>query len=215
MPLRPRGRRAGHAAGHETRGRRSHLLGAMTNRLSPLPRLAVLALLALAGCAAPTIEQLYVPLSGGAGYGYTEYMLPDRQAVVTYDAPIDTAFSYEGPGGQQAIDATLGKAYDLALLRSSDIALASGFAAFRVTNRTNDVNVRQFYEPSYYGYPYFRRFGHPFYDPFGFPPYDGYQVLYTRVTLNVTFEGRVEKGTFDAAEVRTTIRARYAPRVGQ
>ncbi len=187
----------------------------MTPRRFLRPMVAVALVLALAGCAAPTLEELYVPLGGG-GYGYSAHMVGERQAVVTYDAPLDTAFSYEGPSGQQAVDAKLALAHDLALLRAADLALSKGFPAFRVTNRTNDVNVRRYYDPyAYgYGYPFYRHhfYPYPYFNPYGFPYQDSYDVLYVRVTLNVTLEPKVERGAYNAAEVHQTLAARYAPK---
>ncbi len=185
-----------------------------------MPRLVPVALvlaLGLAGCAPRTLQQLYVPSGSGAGYGYAAHMVGARDAVVTYDAPLDTAFTYEGPAGQQAVDATIAQAHDLALLRAADLALAQAFPAFRVTNRTNDVNVRRFYDPYPFGfgYPYYHRHGFPpYFTPYGFPYEDSYEVLYVRVTLNVTLEPSVTKGAYNAAEVQTTLRARYAPPPG-
>lgn len=188
--------------------------------MTPAPAriFALVLTLLVAGCTEPSLQQLYVPATSGAGYGYAERMLPGAEAVVTYDAPLDSAFSYAEIAGQQIIDANVNRAYDLALMRAADLTLSKGLAGFRVTNRTNDVNVRRVYNPPFYGYgyPYYGRYGHPFYyGGAGFPINDSYEVLYTRVTLNVTFEKRVEKGVFNAAEVRTTIGARYAPKVGQ
>lgn len=181
-------------------------------RLARAPVLAVLLVLGLAGCAAPGLEQLYVPLSGGAGWGYTAQMTSNDQAVVSYTSPLDTAFTYQGSAGQQEINQELARAFDFALLRSAELAQSKGYPAFRVTNRTNDASVRRFYQPyDYdYGYPHFHRFGFPYY-PYGFPSDNSYETLYTRVTLDVTFEKAVTKGAYNAAEVEKTIRGRYAP----
>ncbi len=179
----------------------------------PRARPIVLALaLALAGCAEPGLQQLYVPLNRDAGYGYTVGELPDRQAVVSYVAPLDSAFTYRGVSGREAVTSRLSLAFDMALLRAADLAVSKGYPGFRVTNRTNDANVQRYYDPYAYdfGYPHYRRFGVPYY-PFGLPYDNSYETLETRVTLDVTFEPKIGKGVYNAAEVARTIRGRYAP----
>ena len=174
--------------------------------------------LVVAGCAAERgFQQLYVPLGAGSGFGYTEQPAGERRFVVTYDAPIHTAFSFDGSEGRRAADGEVARAYDFALLRAAEIALAQGMPAFRVVDRTNDVDVRN--RPSYRGpfwNPYWARpYGYP-YGPFAWPyaygPYydEGYARLSARVTLNVELLPTVEQGAFDAQNMLATIRARYA-----
>jgi hypothetical protein len=180
-------------------------------RLSRLGRTlaACLALLA-AGCAERGIEQLYVPLGTGAGYGYTDHPAGDRRFVVTYDAPVRTAFSFNGVEGKRETDAQVARAFDLALLHAADIAIANGAPAFRVSNRENDVNVRSY--PSYrdpFWYPGWRHPGYPYAWSYG-PFYDeGYAALSARVTLTIELENDVGEGSYDARNVQATIRARY------
>jgi hypothetical protein len=177
---------------------------------------AVALVLVLAGCATERgFQQLYVPLGTGSGFGYTDQPSGERRFVVTYDAPISTAFSYDGGAGRRAADGEVARAYDFALLRAAEVALSQGMAGFRVVDRTNDVDVRN--RPTYRGsfwYPYWGRpYGYP-YGPFGWPyaygPYDdGYATLSARVTLNIELLPNIEPGVFDAQNVLATIRARY------
>jgi hypothetical protein len=171
--------------------------------------------LLVAGCVQQRgFQQLYVPLGTGVGHGYTDRPTAERRFVVTYDAPIQTAFSVGGGEVRRAADGELARAYDLALLRSAEIALANGATAFRVIERTNDVDVRN--HPVYRG-PYWRPYwtrawGYP-YGPLGWPygPYDdGYATLSARVTLDIELLQTVEQGAYDAQNVLATIRARYA-----
>ena len=180
-----------------------------------LPHLVVAVALLTAGCATErTLQQLYVPLGTGAGFGYSEQPVAGQRYVVTYDAPIRTAFTFNGAEGRREADAELARAYDLALMRAADIALANGAPAFRVSNRTNDVDVRN--HPTYrgpfwysgwrrpWGYPYG---GWPYY--YGAYPDDSYATLTARVTLTVDLLPALEPGAFDAARTQAEIRNRY------
>jgi hypothetical protein len=180
------------------------------------PVLVLIFALLAAGCTQRGFQQLYVPLGTGSGFGYTDQPAGESRFVVTYDAPIQTAFSFSGNDGRRAADGELARAYDFALLRAAEIALSQGMAGFRVIDRTNDVDVRN--RPSYRGpfwNPYWARpYGYP-YGPFGWPyaygPFDdSYATLSARVTLNIVLVPTVEQGAFDAQNVLATIRARYA-----
>jgi hypothetical protein len=127
-------------------------------------------------------------------------------------APLQTAFSFAGPGGRQETDAEVARAFDLALLRAADVAAANAAPAFRVVDRVNDVNVRDY--PTYrdpFWYPGWRR---PYY-PYGGWPYgpfydESYASLAVRVTLTVELLSAVESGAYDVQNVQATIRGRYA-----
>jgi hypothetical protein len=178
-----------------------------------LRALAILILaLAAASCAERSLQQLYVPLGAGARFGYTDQPIGERRFQVTYDAPIETAFTYAGPDGRRAVDAQLARTYDLALLRAAELALANGAPAFQIANRTNDVDVRNY--PSYRG-PFWRPYwGRPWGYPYGGPywPYedDSYETLSSRVTLIVDLLPALEPGAYDARSTLATIRGRYA-----
>lgn len=174
--------------------------------------LAVCLVLLATGCAEPGIKELYVPLGTGAGYGYTDHPAGDRRFVVTYDAPVRSGFSLNGIEGKRESDTEVARAFDLALLHAADIALANGALAFRVSNRENDVNMRNY--PSYrdpFWYPGWYRPGYPHAWPYYGPFYDeGYAALKVRVTLTIELESVVGEGSYDARNVQATIRARYA-----
>ena len=183
----------------------------MSLPLRVLRQAAVCLGLLAAGCAERGIEQLYVPLGTGAGYGYTDQPAGDRRFVVTYDAPVRTAFTFSGSEGKRAADTELARAFDLALLRAADVALTNGAPAFRVAERVNDIYVRNY--PSYrdpFWYPGWRRPYYPYGWPYG-PFYDdSYVAMNIRVTLTVELAFEVESGAYDARNVQATIRARYA-----
>jgi hypothetical protein len=179
-----------------------------------LRHMAVLLLaLAVAACATPrTLQDLYVPL-GPNSFGYAEQPAGDRRFQISYVAPLQTGFSYAGPSGRQEADADVARAFDLALLRTADVAAANGATAFRVVDRVNDVNVRSY--PSYrdpFWYPGWRRpfYPYPYAWPYG-PFYDeSYATLAVRVTLTVELLPVVEAGAYDVQNVQATIRGRYA-----
>jgi hypothetical protein len=185
--------------------------------MTPFRPPLVIAVLALAGCSTPGFTELYAPLVPGATYGYSDKPIAEQRYEVTYVAPRQTAFTFEGPSGRQVSDAELARAYDFALLRAADIALANGAAAFRVVNRLNDVDVRNYW---YYRDPYWPAYpgwyggwrGHPYY--WGYPwygPYDDrYAVLATRVVLTVDLITVPAPDAFDARRIQSELRSRYA-----
>lgn len=186
------------------------MTGPRALRLLRAASLAALVLLE-AGCAAPGFQDLYVPMGPGSRFGYSEQALSDTRYRVVYDAPVQTAFTYAGPERQRAADAEIGRAYDFALLRAAEIALAKGYPAFRIADRANDVDVRNYYDyPGPFGPPYWgwrRPWGYP-YGPY----YDNsYATLAVRVTLTVDLLKAIEPGTFDARGIQAGIRAHYAP----
>jgi hypothetical protein len=165
--------------------------------------------LLVSGCTERGLTQLYVPLGAGAGFGYSDQPLSDNRVQVVYDAPIQSAFSYAGPDGRRATDVELARAYDFALLRAADLALSRGFKAFRVVNRVNDADVRNYVEyapPFHWRWPY-RHWGWPY----GWVAPDYYAVLSARVTLTVDLLTDVERDSFDATRLQYEIKARYSP----
>jgi hypothetical protein len=176
-------------------------------------RAFVLAILLLSiACAPRGLKQLYVPLGAGAGYGYTEQAAGDRRFQISYVAPLETAFTFAGNDGRIEKETQLARAFDLALLRSADVALANGAPGFRVSDRVNDVDVHSY--PSYrnpFWYPGWYR---PYYHPYAWPYWsyydDSYETLSVRVTLTVELVSDVEAGAYDALNVQATIQARYA-----
>lgn len=184
--------------------------------MAKLHHLILVLALVTAGCATErNLQQLYVPLGTGSGFGYSEQPAGGQRYVITYDAPIRTAFTFNTAEGRRDADAEIARSYDLALMRAAEIALANNAPAFRVSNRTNDIDVRN--HPTYrgpfwysgyrrtWGYPYG---GWPYY--YGAYPDDSYATLTARVTLSVDLLAAMEPGAFDAARTQTEIRNRYA-----
>jgi hypothetical protein len=164
---------------------------------------ALLVVLGGVACAPQTYEELYVPVAGGAGYGYSEQRLDERRFAVTYNAPVATGFTFAGEIGRQTAEKELARAHDLALGRASEIALSNGFTAFRVEDRKNDISSRSFEARSH---------------PTG-PSWSEERIysmdnasLAVRVTLTVTMLPIHEAGAYDASQTLATVRGRYAAR---
>ena len=157
------------------------------------------AMLMCASCAPRSFQELNVPAGGGAGYGYSEQRLDERRFVVTYSAPVETGLSFAGEAGREAADRELNWAYEFALARAAELALANGYAAFRVEDRRNDATSRNY-----------EAWKGPFSRPQrNYAMDDAY--LAARVTLVVALTPTVELGAYDAQGTLATIRERYAP----
>jgi hypothetical protein len=159
---------------------------------------AVLAFLC-AACAPQSFQELNVPAGAGTGYGYSEQRLDERRFAVTYSAPTQTGFSFAGEAGQEEAERQVNRAYEFALARASEIALANGYPAFRVEDRRNDA-VSQNFE-AWKG-PFFR-------------PQRNYAMddayLAARVTVVVVLLPALESGAYDARGTLAAIRRRYTP----
>lgn len=132
----------------------------MRARLVPLS-----AFLLLAACAGPP-GPIYVPFGQAGGYGYAEEQLSETRLRVRYEAPTRTAYDVGRTERERAAAARVTLAYDMALRRAAELALARGFRAFAVTERQNDVLVDV--APDY-----------PFY-PHGYSPFLFHGPLYRR-----------------------------------
>ena len=166
---------------------------------------AVATAMLVAACAPRSFQDLHVPYDAGSGYGYSERRLDERRFAVTYNAPVQTGFTFTGERGRQASEAELARAYDFALARAAEIAIANDYAAFRVEDRRNEA-MSQNYEA--------------WSNPTG-PPLAQQRIysmdeayLAARVTLVVALVPRLEPGAFDAHATLETIRGRYAPAAG-
>jgi len=152
-----------------------------------------------AACAPRSFQELNVPVSAGSGYGYSEQRLDDRRFAVTYSAPVQTGFTFAGETGRQEADRQVNRAYDFALARAAQLALANGYPAFRVEDRRNDA-MSQNYEAWQGTIDRMER---------NYAMDDAYLVA--RVTLIVALAPTREPGDYDAAGTLATIRARYVP----
>jgi hypothetical protein len=179
----------------------------MHARLQTRVRTGVAALLALglAACSF-TPPPLYAPLGALGNHGYAERQIGDNTFQILYRAPVFSTFSYGPATRQRLASQRTALAYDMALLRASDLALAHGMPAFRETHRNNDVRVDVQDDPfnDYW-------FNRPCFDfrcsP---PPYvsrDRRTLVRAEVTLDVQFEQSLQAGAFDARATRNRILA--------
>jgi hypothetical protein len=161
--------------------------------------LGLLAVVCCAACAPQSFQELNVPAGAGSGYGYSEQRLDERRFVVTYSAPVQTGFSFAGEAGREEAERQVNRAYEFALARVAELALANGYPAFRVEDRRNEA-MSQNYE-AWEG---------PFHRPQrNYAMDDAY--LAARVTVVVVLVPALEAGAYDARETLATIRSRYTP----
>jgi hypothetical protein len=175
--------------------------------LSALRFLAVAALALLVTACTTVPRPLYVPLATSR-YGYAEQPTGDLSYEVTYRAPLFSTYAYGQTSRDRITQQQLALAYDMALLRASDLALARGMAAFRETRRDNDVRVDVESDPFYqnnYRPCYDTRFCTP--SPYISP--DRRTVVDVAVRLQVQLEPRAVSGTYDAADSKRKLLAAY------
>ncbi len=165
-----------------------------------------------AGCAPAPVYPLYTPLEVAGSFGYAEQRISDIRYTVTYTAPVRTTHAYGGERRDQDADRQVALAYDLALWRAAELALAHGHPAFRVAERNNDVQVdvrHDAYDDPFPHFGHHHRHGH---FPHHYPGrYASYAYLAAGVTLAVEFRRAGAGDTFDARATRERLRAQYAP----
>ncbi len=165
----------------------------------------------LAGCAPAPVYPLYTSVQVAGSFGYAEQRISDARYTVTYTAPVQRTDAYGGERREQDTDRQVALAYNLALWRAAELALAHGYPAFRVAERNNDIQVDVRYDAYYDPFPDFgrhHRYGH---FPHGTPSYyPRYASLAAGVTLAVEFRRAGAGDTFDARATRERLRARYA-----
>jgi hypothetical protein len=173
------------------------------------PWLAVLAVVFLiAGCATGPQYPLYSALAVTGTFGYTEQRINDTTYRVTYVTPARTAYSpYANPEPYRT--ALLNLANDMALMRAAELALASGYQTFRVTQRDNDVDVRRERYDRFCDDPFWPR--RPLYYP---PSYyrcgpDGYTHFQARSTLTVEFGNKPGDEHYVAQDVLNRLQQTY------
>ncbi len=173
--------------------------------------LRVLLIPLLAGCTPAPVYPLYTSLQVAGSFGYAEQRISDTRYTVTYTAPVQTTFAYGGERRDEDADRRVALAYDLALWRAAELALAAGYPAFRVAERNNDIQVDVRHDAYYDPFPHFghhHRYGHfsPHYPSY----YPRYAYLAAGVTLAVEFRRAGAGDTFDARATRERLRTRYA-----
>ncbi len=181
----------------------------------------LLAVAMVAGCAAGAPYPLYSPQEIAGSYGFGEQRLNRDHYKVTYLAPARTIYSYDDHGRKQAVASRLALAYDMALWRAAELALANGYPALAVSHRDNDVrvDVRYDYDDDPYGhFPYYhRRFHH---HHFGYLSrrrhgyHDRYADLTARVSIAVAFRKAPDGDGMDAKAVLERLRAKYPGAAG-
>jgi hypothetical protein len=175
------------------------------------PLLSPLVALLLAACAGQP-QPLYAPFGQLGGYGYTEQQLSETRLRVRYEAPTNTTYDTGRIARERQSDAQLTLAYDMALRRAAELALARGFPAFAVTERENDVAVDvqpvyPFYgDPFLFPGPFHRR--HLHYHP---PPYyfERHATFGAGVTLLVELRRQVAPEALDARATLARLQAKY------
>ncbi len=172
--------------------------------------------LAVAGCAPEARYPLYSPLELAESFGYSEQQLSETGYRVSYSAPIRRTYAYRGEKRQQQAEERLALAYDLALWRAAELALANGYPAFEVSDRDNSVQV-DIRNEYYHHYPFFHHglHHHPGFFPHHFYGYyDRYAELAARVSIAVGFRDAPAAESFDAQATLKRLRAKYPDAAG-
>lgn len=157
---------------------------------------------------------LYVPLQATGSYGYADERVGPTRYKVSYAAPSATSSGFSRAQNERDAEPRVGLAYDMALWRSSELALQDGFPAFKVSDRSNDISIDHRYY--YYDDPFYHSCFGPFawrfhcISPYyGAPYYDRYALINVRVTLTIDLEREIRPGTFDAQDAIAKLRAHY------
>jgi hypothetical protein len=171
--------------------------------------LVVLAI--LAGCAIGPSAPLMSPIQVAGTYGYSEVPVGGNRYAVSYLGPSQRTL--RSPNARQETAATEHtQAYDFALWRAAQIALAQGMRGFRVGNVHTNVEtlVDDYYDP-YYGpglFTHRRLWGRaPYWGPYGGS--SPYAFQQTSVTVDVTLLQSLAAGDYDARETIEQFRKIY------
>jgi len=175
-------------------------------------RIGLVVILALlADCAIGPSAPLMSPIAVAGAYGYFEVPTGSNRYAVTYTRPSQRTL--RSPNARLETAAIERRhAYDFALWRAAQIALAQGVPGFRVGNvQTNvDTLVDDYYDP-YYGPGMFTH-RHlwepgPYWGPYGEPSPYAYQQ--TSVTMDVTLLQSLAPGDYDARDTIAQLRKTY------
>ncbi len=178
--------------------------------------LALAAALTIAGCAPEARHPLYTPLEAAESFGYSEQRLSETSYKVTYSAPVRRTYAYGREERKQETEERLALAYDLALWRAAELALAHGYPAFEVSDRDNavQVDIRHDYYPHYPFFHHGHHFGHGFFPHHFYGYYDRYAELAARVSIAVGFRDAPAAESFDAQATLKRLRAKYPDAAG-
>jgi hypothetical protein len=175
-------------------------------RLVGLPAIVALLTACTSGPAAPLMS----PIEASGNYGYSEASAGPNRYEVTYTGPSQRTLRSVNARRETAADEHT-QAYDFALWRSAQLALAQGMPGFRVGNvRTNvDTLVDDYYDyyrPGLFSNRYLWGPG-PYWGPYGEPNPYAYQQ--TSVTMNVNLLPSLAPGDYDARDTRDQWRKTY------
>lgn len=206
--------------GRRNSGLRGVVIGLMTARPTAMARfpglcarrigpLAIVAL--LTACTFGQTAPLMSPIKVAGSYGYSEVPIGGNRYAVSYTGPSQRTL--RSSNARQEIGAAEhSQAYDFALWRTAQIALAQGIPGFRVGNvRTNvDTLVDDFYDPFYGPGLLTRRHlwgPGPYWGTYGAPNPYAYQQ--TSVTMDVTLLQSLGPDDYDARDTIDQLRKTY------
>ena len=192
-----------------------------------------LMLMAVAACAArppPETKSAMVAATPQSGFGYSETKLAPGRYEVSYVTPA-LSLPADSKARASALEKEARRAYDLALWRAAQLALAGGFAQLTLgpTHRDDDVKVTTRYQPTapgVYGpggmiYPQW--IYNPLVNYYGLPgigPYWAYEDPFAegpdisahgRITarLEARFSSKPSPGSLDAKATEERLAAEY------
>ena len=192
-----------------------------------------LLMIAIAACAAgppPQTKSAMVAATPQSGFGYSETKLASDRYEVSYVTPA-LSLPADGKARASALEKEARRAYDLALWRAAQLALAGGFTELTIgpTHRDEDVKVTTRYQPTapgVYGpggmiYPQW--IYNPLVNYYGLPgigPYWAYDDPFAegpdisargRITarLEARFAHRASPGSLDAKATEARLAAEY------
>jgi len=187
----------------------------------PAAALFVLLAATLAACETAPPPPLYQPREVARTYGYFEQQLSADRYRVGYSAPVERSRADDSVERRRETDGLIDLAYDLALLRAAQLAVAAGRPAFEVSERENNVQVdvrRYYYDPVFPGPFPFRRYGwypYPYHYPYYYGPYASRDaVLGVETQMTVTMLDAARPGAFDARETLDRLRSKYPDAIG-
>jgi hypothetical protein len=169
---------------------------------------------ALAACETTPSAPLLSPLGVAKYYGYGETPLGEDRYEVSFVGPTRRSTRAEATRQQVAAEQRT-QAYDFAVWRAAQLALAGGFTGFSVSNvrthldsHADDLDPfwgQGFYGPGPFSYRY------PW-GPYWGPPYWGpspYEYLRTDAAIEVRLLHALQPGDYDAHDVVEQLRQTY------
>lgn len=171
--------------------------------------LAALAAL-LGACATGPGHPLYSPIATAGTFGYVDEQRSAKEFRVAYIAPTEFGAIYYGARKEEAQARNLALAYDMALRRAAELAIANGYPGFVVKRRDNDVNVQVYDDilgdPYLGGWPA-SRYRFPYYYPGPYRYRRGQMRI--MVALEVTMVEEADGEAFDAKSLIERLEAKY------